>query len=333
MMTRNGNFKRQVRARSAKTGESYAAARRQIVGPGRRDDPAPRGPLRLAVAQTPVHGDPRDVDLLRASGSDLRRWMRAARERGARIVHFPEGATCFPSKRILSGTGPDVIGVSDWNRFRWEVLREELEKTRLLAQALQLWTVFGSVHRLTPPHRPHNSLYVISDRGELVTRYDERMLSKTKLSFMYAPGSAPVTFEIDGYRFGCALGMESHFTENFAAYEALDVDCVLFSTTGGFLTDAPMFAAGTCGHAATNHYWISFSVPSAHSPGAPSGIIAPNGVWAARCATDGSSDVATFDIVVDPADFSRRWQRAIRSGIASPYQVENDHRSDDRKAF
>ena len=49
---------------------------------------------------------------------------------------------------------------------------------------------------------------------------------------MYSPGSDPITFVVDGYRFGCALGMESHFPEVFSEYERLDVDCVLFSSTG-----------------------------------------------------------------------------------------------------
>jgi predicted amidohydrolase len=40
------------------------------------------------------------------------------------------------------------------------------------------------------PRRPHLSLYVISDQGAVVTRYDERMLSNTKVSHMYTPGSA-----------------------------------------------------------------------------------------------------------------------------------------------
>jgi hypothetical protein len=31
--------------------------------------------------------------------------------------------------------------------------------------------VLGSAHPLTPPHRPHNSLYVISDQGHVVNRY------------------------------------------------------------------------------------------------------------------------------------------------------------------
>ncbi len=46
---------------------------------------------------------------------------------------------------------------------------------------------------------------MISDRGEVMTRYDERMLSNTKITYMYSPGSAPITFEVDGMRFGCAL--------------------------------------------------------------------------------------------------------------------------------
>ena len=101
-----------------------------------------------------------------------------------------------------------------------------------------------------PPHRPHNSLYVVSDRGELVTRYDERLLSNTKISFMYSPGKIPVTFEVDGVRFGCALGMEAHYPEIFIEYERLDVDCVLFSTTGELLYSAPRLrcrGTGTCG--------------------------------------------------------------------------------------
>ena len=105
-------------------------------------------------------------------------------------MHFPEGATCSPKKRIMSVRGPEQISPSDWRRFGWAVLREELDATRSLARELGLWTVFESVHQLTQPHRPHNSLYVVSDRGELVTRYDERMLSNTKVSFMYNPGNA-----------------------------------------------------------------------------------------------------------------------------------------------
>jgi predicted amidohydrolase len=42
--------------------------------------------------------------------------------------------------------------------------------------------VLGSAHPLTPPHRPHNSLYVISDKGQLVDRYDKRFCSNTEIT-------------------------------------------------------------------------------------------------------------------------------------------------------
>ena len=244
-MTQNHNFKRRVRTRAKKTGESYTAALRHVRGGSSQAITSQARSVRLAVAQTTLCDDPGDATALRASGEELRRLMRQAAEAGARIVHFCEGAICSPNKRIMSSTGPEEIGPSDWGRVEWAVFSHELERTSRYAAELGIWVVFGAVHRLSPPHRPHNSLYVVSDRGELVTRYDERLLSNTKISFMYAPGAVPMTFEVDGITFGCALGMETHFPEIFTEYERLDVDFVLFSSTGdGLPHGGGAFAAG-----------------------------------------------------------------------------------------
>ncbi len=329
-MTQNGNLKRRVRARAAKTGESYASALRHIRC---KPDNVEARSVRLAVAQTTLCNNPCDADALRASGYEIRRLMREAHDAGARLVHFPEGATCSPNKRIMSATGPRDIGPSDWSRFEWAVLAEELGAISDLAGKLVLWTVFGSVHRLTPPHRPHNSLYIISDLGKLVTRYDERLLSNTKISFMYAPGKTPVTFAVDGVRFGCALGMETHYAEIFAEYERLDVDCVLFSTTGESPAIAPAFAAEALGHAASNTYWVSLSAHAPQSVTAPSGIAAPDGSWAARCNADGTPGIAVADIMIDPGHPARPWRRTARSDIYEPHRVDGDERSDRRNLF
>ena len=338
-MTENGNFKRRVRTRAAKTGESYTAALRHVRQTLSNDlAPEPKS-VRLAVAQTAACDDPRNIDELHDSGRAMRRLMREARRAGARIVHFPEGAICSPNKRIMSISGPEKVGPSDWGRVEWAVLREELDAARNLARELGLWTVFGSVHQLTQPRWPHNSLYVVSDRGELVTRYDERMLSNTKISFMYTPGSIPVTFEVDGLCFGCALGMESHFPEIFIEYERLNVHCVLFSTTGGSSSNATgssadaAFAAEMQGHAASNSYWASFAVHAQHSVAAPSGIVAPGGRWAAQCPADGTPAIAVVDINDNPGDLARPWRRTARTGIYESHLVQDDHRSDDRSTF
>ena len=338
-MTSNRNLKRRVRARAAKTGESYAAALRHVRS-ARQGETMP-DPVRLATAQMAVRDDPRDSGQLRQSGHDVRDLMRQARRAGVRIIHFPEGATCSPHKRIMSVTGPAEVGAApaDWTRVDWQVLRQELAAIARLAGELRLWTVLGSVHPLTPPHRPHNSMYVISDQGELVTRYDERLLSSTKLSFMYTPGSGPVTFEVDGLRFGCAMGIEVHFPEVWAEYERLDVDGVLFSTGPGQTPDGTAaFATETQGHAATNSLWVSFAMSAQHSAAAPAGIIAPDGRWAARCPADGHPALAiagidnrpeSIDIAVTKA---RPWRRQARAGIYAAHLV-TDNRSDDRGAF
>jgi predicted amidohydrolase len=336
-MTARRNFKRQVRARAAKSGESYTSALRHFR-------PTPSGDVmsearnpksvRLAVAQTLVREDPRDVEALRDSGREVRALMREASSQGARIVHFPEGAICFPSKLVMSVDGPDAVGPADWDRCQWPVLQSELTAIAELARELRLWTVIAAVHRLTEPNRPHNSLYVISDGGEVVTRYDERLLSKTKVSYMYSPGVSPVTFDVDGVRFGCLLGMEIHYAELFAEYEKLDVGCVLISTTG---VSPGNVAAQAQGHAAVNSYWVSLSVPTQHSATAPSGIIAPNGDWLTQCPADDSPSVAVANLddsseaAAEAVTYARTWRRESRAGVYTEHQV-TDPRSEDRTA-
>ena len=328
-MTKNSNFKRRVRARVNKTGESYTAALRQIRGDMTGIGAPDRRSVRLAVAQTSACEDPGDTGRLRMSGREIRSLMHAAHDAGARLVHFPEGAICSPGKRIMSELGPRDVGPADWSRANWVVLREELDATRQLARDLGLWTVLGSVHQLSGSHRPHNSLYVISGSGELETRYDERMLSHTKISYMYTPGSIPLTFVVDGVRFGLALGMEVHYPEIFVEYEGLDVDCVLFSTTGGTCNDAG-FAAEALGHAASNTCWVSFALQAQNSPTAPSGIASPAGRWAAHCLDDGRPSIALADIATDPDNLARPWRRKARSGIYEPHRVDDDPRSSGR---
>jgi predicted amidohydrolase len=290
--------------------------------------------LRLAVAQTVLAEDPRESTELRRSGSDIRRLMHEAHAMGARLVHFPEGATCSPHKRVMSVAGPDEIGPADWDRFEWDVLRQELAATAELARELKLWTVLGSVHRLTPPHRPHNSVYVFDDQGKVAARYDERMLSNTKITYMYTPGSAPVTFDVDGVRFGLSLGMEVHFPELFAEYERLDVDCVLFSTAGTGTPDGGgIFATEAQAHAATNSYWVSYAAPVRDAATAPSGVISPTGQWLARCSQDETPALTVVDLGHDSENLARPWRRTARSGVYESHFVRDDPRSTDQHAF
>lgn len=127
--------------------------------------------------------------------------------------------------------------------------------------------------------------------------------------------------------------MESHYAEIFGDYERLDVDCVLFSTTGDLVSAAPPFAAEVLGHAASNAFWVSYSAHAPQSTAIPAGIAAPDGKWSALCPTNGEPAIAVTDVRIDPAHPARPWRRTARSDLYRARQVHGDPRSDNRSVF
>lgn len=279
--------------------------------------------IRIAVAQSLVTFDPR------ANGPAVRDLMRQAAAAGARLVQFPEGAMSgYPS-------GPEgKAALSGWN-VDWPALREELEETATLARELGLWTVVGANHPLTPPNRPHNSLYVISDTGEIAGRYDKRLISWSEVNDWYVPGAEPLAFEVDGFRFGCVLCIEVQFPELFVEYAKAGVDCLLFSS---FSRDE-MFAVQAQGHAACGAYWIAFSIPAQCSNAAPSGLVGPDGRWLVRAPAAGQPALVVADLdrkaesLFVALNHARPWRARARSGELHDAARVSDPRSDDRGRF
>ncbi|MEU4390328.1 carbon-nitrogen hydrolase family protein [Kribbella sp. NPDC023855] len=273
--------------------------------------------LRIAVAQSTVRQDPSDADALRASAAEVRRLMQDAANEGARLVHFAEGALCFPDKVVMSELGPDEIGPSDWSKADWTVLQEELDRIAALSGQLGIWTVIPSIHQL-PAARPHNSVYVVSDQGKIFTRYDERMLSTTKVTWMYTAGEKPVTFEVDGWRFGLALGLDVLFPELFTEYDRLDVDAVLvsYATTG--VPQNEHIGVQVRGTASMNTCWISLAVPANPGAGLESGVADPTGTWAAKGPEDGTPGIAVTDLEkAEVSQIGRDFRRRTRERVNS----------------
>jgi len=275
--------------------------------------PTPAERLRIAIAQTEVAFD------ARVNGPRIRAQMRQAAADGARLIQFTEGAMSgYPS-------GPGKQALAGWD-IDWSALRAELEETAALAADLSLWTVIGAAHRLTPPHLPHNSLYVISDRGEIAGRYDKRLLSYSEVTQWYAPGAGPLVFEVDGFRFACLLCIEIQFPELFVECAQLGVDLVLLST---FSRD-PMFAIQAQGHAACGTFWLGFAVPAQCSDAAPAGLVGPDGRWIAQAPADGQSSlvIADLDRTAETLHVAlkqaRPWRARARSGeLHQAAQVED----------
>jgi predicted amidohydrolase len=220
---------------------------------------SPSGCLRIAVAQLQITGD------ACRNGERVRALMRDAALGGARLVQFPEGT--------LSGYPKHQI--EDWSQVEWTTVRDELRAVAKLAEELRVWVVLGSAHPLSPPNWPHNSLYVISDEGQVVARYDKRMCSATETTRFFSPGTRPLVFDIDSFRFGCLICIEINFPALFMEYGRLGVDCVLLSAYPMAADD--MFHTKALAHAAIHNIWIGLSAPTEGSDLTASSFIGPNG--------------------------------------------------------
>jgi predicted amidohydrolase len=268
--------------------------------------------IRIAVAEPMITKDPAE------NGAKVRELMKVAAGQKARLIQFPEGQLSgFPNEQF-----------QDWSEVDWALVREELEKIQKLAARLKLWVVLGSAHPLTPPNRPHNSLYVISDQGRIVDRYDKRYLSNTELTRFFSPGFEPIVFDVDGYRFGCAVCVEVNFPELFSHYERLGVECLLLSA---YPADT-IFEVKARAHAAINNYWIAMSLPAQTADLMPSGLIAPDGTYVATVTTPAELTIATIDrddpAYEIPLTKLRPWRTLARKGdIYTTRRVTDDARS------
>ncbi|MEV0680837.1 carbon-nitrogen hydrolase family protein [Actinosynnema sp. NPDC050436] len=122
--------------------------------------------MRIAVTQPTASPD------VRRNGRKVRELVRRAAGAGARLVQFPEG--------FLSGYAEEQV--ADWGDVDWPAVRAEFARVVGPAGGLGVWVVLGSAHPLAAPHLPHNSLYVISDRGRVVDRHDKRLCSHTEVT-------------------------------------------------------------------------------------------------------------------------------------------------------
>jgi predicted amidohydrolase len=267
-------------------------------------------PFHIAIAQMPITGD------ARVNGHKVRELMREAAAGGARLIQFPEGA--------LSGYAKNPI--QNWDEVDWQVVREELYAIILLAAQLKIWVVLGSAHPLTPPHWPHNSLYIISDRGQIINRYDKRICSATEVSRFYTPGSEPVIFDVDGFRFGCIICVEINFPTLFMEYDQLGVDCLLLSA---YPIDK-IFYTKAVAHAAIHNYWIALSVPSQCTPLMMSGLIGPDGLPLKHMKTDQGLVIERMDKNAPELDIALNKARPWRSGIATNQSYKTRHLDDPR---
>ena len=288
--------------------------------------------LTVATCQFPVSAD------IHRNLAYVLRQMRIAWKRGARIAHFSEAC--------LSGYAGSEF--NSFKRFDWDLLLQSTRQVMALAGQLRLWVILGSAHRLTGRHKPHNSLYIINDRGRIVDRYDKMFCTgdrsgRTGDLAHYTPGSHFCVFTVGGFRCGALICHDFRYDELCRAYRKRGVQLMFYSYYNARRSPHELRKYNIWGlivpptmqtYAANNHLWISANNSSQPDSCWPSFFVRPDGLITARLKRNRPGVlINTLDTDEDFYDASAPWRnRAIR-GIYHSGRLVRDRRSQDRTSL
>lgn len=300
--------------------------------------------LTVATCQFPIGSD------IRKNLRHVSRQIRGAKDGGADVAHFPEAC--------LSGyAGADFVS---YEGFDWTLLRECTQRVLDLARQLRLWVVLGSTHPLTGRRKPHNSLYIIDDRGKIVDRYDKMFCSgnrseKTGDLAHYSPGHHFSVFSIKGVRCGVLICHDYRYPELYREYKRRGVRLVFHSYHAGNIAPEHFKAmqdevgdrlrrlnpgstipgitmpATMIAEAANNHVWISCPNSSARESCWPSFFVRPDGVVTGRLRRNTSSVLVSEVDTDEPIyDSTIDWRDRAMDGVFHSGTLVRDKRSDER---
>jgi predicted amidohydrolase len=280
------------------------------------------GKIRVATCQFAVTGN------ARRNAAMVRRQMKKAKSMGAEMVHFSESAlTGYGGKEILS-----------WDGYDWDVLRTETESVCELARKEKVWVIVGSAHPVGGSHLPHNCLYIIDPRGELIDRYDKRFCTSGDLDY-YTPGNHFSVFEVNGVTCCALICYDLRFPEIYRECKRLGVQCLFQSFYNARAEKGPdiwtriMRQTMQC-RCATNYIWASINNSSAWYQSWPSSFIRPDGEIAASLRQHQAGVmVNTVNTGLDLYDASGPFRDAAMRGTLHSGTLVRDSRSDDRTSL
>ncbi len=275
--------------------------------------------LRIASCQFSENWQPKRNAAL------IRRYIAAAARAKADVVHFHECA--------LSGYAGEVAS----DNYDWAALKEATESIITEAKKRNIWVILGSSHPLTGKHKPHNSLYLISPKGEIVDRYDKRFCTGGDLDF-YSPGDHFVTFKLNGLTCGLLICYDLRFPEIYRELYKLGVQ-VLFQSFHNGRWDGPgihehIMRQTMQAHAGINAMCVSATNSSAYYSRWPSVFITPDGKITGQLKRNRAGlMINTFDANKSFYDAGAAYRDDAIAGKLNSGKTVTDPRSADRKCL
>lgn len=300
--------------------------------------------LTIATCQFPTTSD------ISNNEHHISKLLKEAKEKEADVAHFPECG--------LSGyAGADMESYDD---FDWDQLRKSTKNILDLAKELNIWVILGSTHQLSEGHKPHNSLYVINGKGEIVDRYDKRFCagdkdSKTGDLAHYTSGDHFVVFNIKGVQCGTLICHDYRYPELYREYKKLGVQLMFHSyhaaqwSTDQYNTSAAKVNAELNGnptiagttqiaamHASSSNNYMYISCPNSSAKESLWGsfFVGPDGIITGQLPRNEKGTlVTTIDTDDELYDSTVAWRDNAISGNYHSGKLVSDIRSKDRRNF
>lgn len=261
------------------------------------------------------------------------RQLAQAKAAGAHLVHFSEAC--------LSG----YLGVEikSHRQFDWDRITSAMRQVISAAKQHRLWVVIGCNHKLTGRHKPHNSLYVINDKGELINRYDKMFCTGSSAKEYdlryYSPGELFVTFEVRGVKCGLLVCHDYRYPELFREYKRRGVELMLVSFHNAHMTREGydrnrIWVRATIQAAAASNYFSVSANNGTHRYAWPSFVVNPEGLVVSKAQAHRPAVlVNTIDTKQKLYDASGSWRARCMQGIMHSGTLVKDPRSRNRKSL
>lgn len=299
--------------------------------------------LCIATSYLPVSAD------VRINAQYVLRHMRDAKSLGADVVHFPEAC--------LSGYAD--VDLRSYKGFDWTLLEDTTRDLIKEARSIGIWMILGSAHRLSGRHKPHNSLYIVNDRGQLIDRYDKLFCAGPQSGQSgdlahYSSGEHFSVFSINGIRCGAAICHDCRYPEVYRQYARMKVQVMFQSFHAGNVPPARwasmktvtngveklnragtvpgiVFPATIQSMAANNFMWFSCSNSSARESCFGAFFVRPDGVVTGRLRRNAPGlVVSTIDTREVLYDSTEAWRDRAIHGIYHSGKLPRDKRSRNR---
>jgi len=212
--------------------------------------------------------------------SYILRQIKEAKLKSADIVHFSE----------CNLTGYAGVDIPEITISGYSEIQNGIDAIKKEAEQVEIKVIVGSHHYVSEEEKPRNCLYLISENGEVETRYDKRILAGITGSMdhlHYSQGNVPITFKIHGIKCGMLICHEWRYPELYREYKKLGVELLFqswydggldhmkYSTEGIHTGD--LIVGSVKGNAANNYFWISGSNTSNKESCFSSFVVQPDG--------------------------------------------------------